>query len=340
MIKIDKNLIEKIKQNKLYKNAKYLILIKLAVKILFIIIALFWSKDAKSQDAKYYYFSAYANFQNNKNLDALNFIDIAIDTEPNNYIYYLLKGNIFFAESNFEAANNCYLIAEKIKPNTATLNLAYSYSNLSNSDSSIYFLKQYLNKTDKLSYFEIYYDEKFKNISNTKNWNLLWEKNWYSDIYTELNDAKYDFKYAKKIEALEKVNLIIKKQNKFADAYFFKAQILVDAKNYQEAIKYFSKAIELKPNNSEFYFQRALAYSEIKKNKNSISDFNKCLELNPYNLDVYLFRAKVFNSEKKYELAKNDIIYYNVFYPNNVETKFLEANIFFNCSEYLECIKI
>jgi len=70
--------------------------------------------------------------------------------------------------------------------------------------------------------------------------------------------------------------------------------------NYEKAIEYFTKAIELKPDYAEAYFNRGLAYfkmgsrytTEGRENLNSaIVDFSKAIELNPNFIDAYYSRG-------------------------------------------------
>jgi len=70
--------------------------------------------------------------------------------------------------------------------------------------------------------------------------------------------------------------------------------------NYEKAIEYFTKAIELKPDYAEAYYNRGLAYLKIgskytaegRKNLNSaIADFSKAIELKPNYVDAYYSRG-------------------------------------------------
>ena len=70
--------------------------------------------------------------------------------------------------------------------------------------------------------------------------------------------------------------------------------------NYEKAIEYFSKAIELKPDYAEAYYNRGLAYlktgskytAEGRKNlNNAIADFSKAIELKPNYVNAYYSRG-------------------------------------------------
>ncbi len=64
------------------------------------------------------------------------------------------------------------------------------------------------------------------------------------------------------------------------------------AKDYNEAIKYYAKAIELNQNNAIFYANRAFAYYNIKKYGNCIEDASRGIEINKQYTKSYFRRAK------------------------------------------------
>lgn len=77
--------------------------------------------------------------------------------------------------------------------------------------------------------------------------------------------------------------------------------------DYKSAIKYFSKAIELEPNNAVSYHQRGIAYYNIGNYKNALNDFNKTIDLDPNHTDAYGNRSLVKMELKDYRGALDDI---------------------------------
>ena len=70
--------------------------------------------------------------------------------------------------------------------------------------------------------------------------------------------------------------------------------------NYEKAIEYFTKAIELKPDYAEAYFNRGLAYFKTGSYYNrepyekAIQDFTKAIELKPDFVDAYYHRGLAY----------------------------------------------
>jgi len=74
-----------------------------------------------------------------------------------------------------------------------------------------------------------------------------------------------------------------------ASIYFFRGQIYGKYK-YEDAkaIKDYTKAIELQPKYSRAYLNRALSYSMLKEHDKAIADYNKMVELRPADLKVVI----------------------------------------------------
>ena len=95
----------------------------------------------------------------------------------------------------------------------------------------------------------------------------------------------------------------IEKDDKDEDAYFYIGICKFDLKNYEEAIKYFNKVIELNPNNEKAYFNRGLSKAYLQIYEESLKDFDISIKLNP-NIDkTYLEKSNVLLDINKYEDA-------------------------------------
>ncbi|NEP86906.1 MAG: tetratricopeptide repeat protein [Okeania sp. SIO2C2] len=63
------------------------------------------------------------------------------------------------------------------------------------------------------------------------------------------------------------------------------------AKDYQAAIQYFSRVIEINPNFAEAYYGRGLARFDLGNNNEAIADYTQALAINPNYIDAYLARG-------------------------------------------------
>jgi lipoprotein NlpI len=76
--------------------------------------------------------------------------------------------------------------------------------------------------------------------------------------------------------------------------------------NYQEAIRHFTKAIDLNPMDAESYYSRGTAYSHEGQNDEAISDYTKALEINPKNANAYCNRGNAYCRKGEYDRAISD----------------------------------
>lgn len=79
--------------------------------------------------------------------------------------------------------------------------------------------------------------------------------------------------------------------------------------NFNTAIEYFNKAIEINPNYKYGYFNRANAYLRLKEYQNAINDYNKVIELDPTCYEALFNRGLIYYDLRLYNKAIND---YNI----------------------------
>ncbi|MBN2893152.1 MAG: tetratricopeptide repeat protein [Bacteroidales bacterium] len=324
----------------LFKKAKYIILIKLAIKLVIVLIAVMFNSSAKAQDADTFYFKAMAELEYGNENNALENINQAVNIEKRNENFVIFRGNIYLKQSKYNLAIADFQKAERLKQNSANLLIAKTYSLKNNADSAVYFLTKYLKSYDKISKSEIKLDPAFDNIEETKQWNDLWTKNQYSNVESDYSEAKYLYDFDKPLEALENLNQIIDSYKSFHKAYYLKALILAQNNNYKDAVKALDNAIKYSSNNANYYLLRADYFAILKKWNNSLSDYEATLNYNPLLVEVYYKIALVYAQKNMYITALENINYYtNIFYQNT-EALFDEAKINYDAGNFLQTIKI
>jgi tetratricopeptide (TPR) repeat protein len=64
--------------------------------------------------------------------------------------------------------------------------------------------------------------------------------------------------------------------------------------DFDEAIRYYSKAISLKPDSAALFYVRGRAYAEKEQLDNAISDFTRAIALKPAYAEAYNFRGVTY----------------------------------------------
>lgn len=90
------------------------------------------------------------------------------------------------------------------------------------------------------------------------------------------------------------------------DGYNNRGLALLDKRKFDEAIVDFTKLISLRPQEAKCYFNRGLAYLEKGVFDSAIQDFTQAISLNPQLSRPYLGRAQAYRKLGKTELADAD----------------------------------
>ena len=115
--------------------------------------------------------------------------------------------------------------------------------------------------------------------------------------------AKLEKKYKATIKELEAIKSSVKLSEKNTEEYkdetnatslFAQGNQAVSEKKYEDAIKYYTEAIDLNKNYREAYNNRGIAYSELKDYKEAIKDYDKAINLNKNYSAAYCNRGNAY----------------------------------------------
>ena len=98
-----------------------------------------------------------------------------------------------------------------------------------------------------------------------------------------------------------------------------KGNFLMMLKQIDEALKAYSRAIELSPNNAEAYNNRGVAYRKKSKLDLAVKDYNKAIKLNPNDANAYSNRGNVYREKGEFNRAIDDTNTAIEFNPNCTE---------------------
>lgn len=130
-------------------------------------------------------------------------------------------------------------------------------------------------------------------------------ENFYGALNLNTNNLDIADKY---------LNLSIKHNPKFGPAYFNLGRIFYIKKKYDEAIKFFLKALTFDKNNKEIYYKLAESFIAKKNYKEALDYLLNCLKLDPSYFSCVYLLGWTYHVLKNYEKA----IY---FYNNSLKMK-------------------
>ena len=92
---------------------------------------------------------------------------------------------------------------------------------------------------------------------------------------------------------------------------------------YDAALKDFTKAIEIAPDNSEAYWARGVYYEYLSEHRKAIADLSKSIKLNPNFAKAYGQRGIAYGMMNRHSESIKDFKKALELDPNDTETQFL-----------------
>ncbi|OQX25388.1 MAG: hypothetical protein BWK80_15870 [Desulfobacteraceae bacterium IS3] len=93
---------------------------------------------------------------------------------------------------------------------------------------------------------------------------------------------------------------------KNAEAYFRRGIVLGEAEDHHQAIKCFTQAVRLKPDDPNAYYNRGIAYNKIGSYKRAIKDFTETIRLDANYSVAYIYRGYIYAELDCFDLACED----------------------------------
>lgn len=131
-------------------------------------------------------------------------------------------------------------------------------------------------------------------------------------------------------------------QSLSADEWFDKGQALWDGSKYDpadRAVKYFTKVIDLEPNNAIAYRRRGIAYYDLKKYQRAIEDYDKAIELDPKYAKAYSNRGVAYYAQKKFRRAIQDFDKATALNPDSAVTYYNRGNAYYYLKKYQRAVQ-
>lgn len=91
-----------------------------------------------------------------------------------------------------------------------------------------------------------------------------------------------------------------------ATAWAERGRLLSENGQYGEAVKDYSQAIKLKPNEASYYFLRGFDLDRVQQTNRAVADYTRGIELDPKNAAAYSQRALFYSTLDKSEAAFDD----------------------------------
>ncbi len=116
-------------------------------------------------------------------------------------------------------------------------------------------------------------------------------------------------------------------------AYYFLAQYYRQNKDYNQAISYFIKSVNVKPSFNQCYLEIAVCYFELGNFQQAVTYLNQYLKVNPQDDFAYALKARSEANMNNNDVALSDILT-AIALENSIDNRFLEGKILYNMKRY------
>lgn len=203
----------------------------------------------------------------------------AISLEADNSEYYFYCGKAHFDRYNFNEALECFNKAINLK-----------------NDNWEYYYQRGLANNEVGNYADSIEDYS-KAIS--LNCEILQNEDILYDIQDSVNKVE---SISSNSEKVKHIKALMTEGNEYVEI----GCDYLNKNNFNTAIEYFNKAIEINPNYKYGYFNRATAYAKLEDYQNAINDYNKVIDLDVNWADAYRFRGLTYYNMNLYNEAISD----------------------------------
>jgi len=103
--------------------------------------------------------------------------------------------------------------------------------------------------------------------------------------------AQLSYRTGNKNMAVSDLNLVIKENGNYFDAFYTRGIIKAEGQDYVGAMRDLNKAIELNAKNAKAFYNRALVRAYLDDYPSAIKDLNKAIEINPSYKEAFYSRG-------------------------------------------------
>ena len=102
------------------------------------------------------------------------------------------------------------------------------------------------------------------------------------------------------------VDKSLKLNPSYEEAYIMKGDIYASLKFYDRAVRHYYHASILKPNKAQTFYNIGNCFMQTGKDKNAIKEWTKAIEIDDNYILAYVGRASIYQKNKKYKKAIQD----------------------------------
>jgi len=304
-----------------------------------IFISGFISNPVQSQSIDNY-FKGLAKYNVGEYEQAINnFSDALNDDIPKQNVYKHI-GYAYINLNKIDEAINTFTELSEIDITEGSYGLARCYAIKNDAPAVANQLRIHFNQKDKHSRSSIRTDKYFAQIKETPYWDEIWDIDWYSKYEILYADAYFDYQDKKYNDAIYILDDLISRKPHYHQSYVLRGDVYLAINQPKDALKDYTKAIEIRHKNSDYYYARSKAYEKLKKYDNAIEDIQIAIELNPLNPDLLLQKASLLYDNEDKAQAKQIVNNYLEYFGEDTKAIYLAGKCFYSSDDFKNAIPL
>ncbi len=197
-------------------------------------------------------------------------------------------------------------------------------------------LEKYIKLNPDFSEYQVKNDTFFSQLQNNKLWLTFWQnhQNWLSE---RLDQLQLQVQLGQNIDVLSDLTQLEKQYPKSARLHQLLGDNFFALQDYKNALKEYSAALNLKPNNFDLLVKIAKTYQKLNDPQNALEFYRKAYNLRPYNLDLLINIAKQQEHLQNFAAARQTLNLY-LKYKQSPQIQYLIAESYYLENDYLNAI--
>ncbi len=305
---------------------------------LFFVLLCIFATSLSAQDISESYLMGKALHHRKMMDSSLVFINRAISEDPNEFLYYQERAEIYFERGNYERALQDLEKVESLKKGYGKYLEAKCYLMLGETDQAMGSLEEHLMSEYRYSQYRIQTDPVMEAMDQKRAWINIWKQEWYTPEEYFENEIEYLIKRKHYTDALEKIKQETGTGFSRDLLYYLRSRTLLAMDNPEAAKKAASGALSLSSVPLRYHVTRARAALEAGDAQLAKSDLSRVLRNEPWRFDLYLLRSRAYHQNRQMEAALRDVDTYLRYFPEDEEALHLAGKIYADNKKYLDAL--
>lgn len=139
-------------------------------------------------------------------------------------------------------------------------------------------------------------------------------------------------------QAIWTYNRAIQLDPTYVKAYYNRGHAYCQLKEYERAIADYDRVVQLNPTYPIVYFNRGKAYASLKQYRQAMADYSSALQLVPWLIEAYISRGDAYRALREYEQALVDYDWAAQLSPNTAEVYLHRGSTYLELKAYRKAL--